>query len=139
MRDDWEDEYDALRRGWPFHLNNLVEYATLFAGRTAVPVFAVAPWNGRSAEQVRDVLGRALSLPIPATVGARAHAEPVGLPPLDGEVIWADDEMLGVRSTDGLYSFVTIAGMAMLSHHLFGPETEGATGAWQQWLSGLLA
>ncbi len=43
LGDDWQDEYDALRRGWPFHLHTLLEYLTRFPRRTAVPVFAAAP------------------------------------------------------------------------------------------------
>jgi uncharacterized protein YndB with AHSA1/START domain len=139
LGDDWENEYDALRRGWPFHLNTLVEYLTHFAGRTAVPVFAAAPWNGRSADQVREALGRGLSLSLPAVVGSGASAKPAGAPPLDGEVVWADDEMLAVRSSDALCCFVSISGVAMLSHHLFGPDTDGAQAGWQQWLTDLLA
>ena len=27
LGDDWQDEYDALRAGWPFHLNTLREYS----------------------------------------------------------------------------------------------------------------
>jgi uncharacterized protein YndB with AHSA1/START domain len=138
LGDNWQDEYDALRRGWPFHLHTLREYLTHFPGRTGVPVFGVAPAGGRPAQEVRAALTRGLSLPAPVTVGARAHAEPADLPPLDGEVVWSDDERIEVRTADGIYTFHGFTGLVVMFHHLFGPDTDGAEAAWQQWLTGLL-
>ncbi|MFJ9606079.1 SRPBCC domain-containing protein [Kitasatospora sp. NPDC101176] len=139
LGDDWQDEYDALRRGWPFHLHTLHEYLAHFPGRTALPVFAVAPTPGRPVEQVRAALAAALSLPHPAAVGARVHAEPAGLPALDGEVVWADDERFGVRTADGLYTFHHGPGVVLMFHHLFAPDTgRAAEAAWQRWLNDLL-
>ncbi|MFB7724193.1 SRPBCC domain-containing protein [Nocardia sp. NPDC056100] len=137
LGDNWQDEYDALRSGWPFHLHTLSEYLTHFPGRIGVPVFAVA--NGESAQQVRAALTAALALPTPITNGARARAEIPGLPPLDGDVVWADDQRFEVRTADGLYSFHQgPTGLTLMFHHLFGPKTDGAQAAWQQWLSTLL-
>jgi len=138
LGDNWQDEYDALRRGWPFHLRTLREYLTHFPGRTGVPVFAVAPSGGQPAQEVRAALARELSLPTPVVVGARAHAEPAGLPPLDGEVVWSDDERIEVRTADGIYTFHGFSGVVLMFHHLFGPDTGGAEAAWQQWLTALL-
>ncbi|MFB7909203.1 SRPBCC domain-containing protein [Kitasatospora sp. NPDC056076] len=142
LGDDWQDEYDALRRGWPFHLHTLREYLTHFPGRTGTPVFAAAPGGGRPDPEVRGLLADALSLPLPVTVGARAHAEPAEPaepPALDGEVVWADDERFELRTADGLYTFHHGAGTVLMFHHLFGPATDGAEAAWQRWLAGLLA
>ncbi|MEU0485578.1 SRPBCC domain-containing protein [Streptosporangium sp. NPDC006013] len=130
LGDDWQDEYDALRRGRPFHLHTLREYLAHFPGRTAVPVFAFAPSQGRSAQETRATLTRGLSLPAPAAVGDRAHVEPAGLPPLDGDV---------VRTADAIYTFHHGPGTALMFHHLFGPDTHGAEAAWQHWLTGLLS
>ena len=151
LGDDWQDEYDALRRGWPFHLHTLREYLTHFPGRAGLPVFAVGQ-SVKPAQEVRAALTGALSLPDLVTVGARAHAEPAGLPPLDGEVTWSDDERFAIRSADGLYSFHGFSGLVLMFHHLFAPgaatetggispETGGtsAEAAWQHWLTGLLA
>lgn len=138
LGDDWQDEYDALRRGWPFHLHSLREYLAHFPGRTAVPVFAVAPSGERSAQQTRSALAHALSLPEPVVVGARAHAEIADLAPLDGEVVWADDERFEVRGSDAILTFHHGSGMVLMFHHLFGPDTDGAEAAWQHWLTGLL-
>ncbi|WP_067566320.1 hypothetical protein [Nocardia acidivorans] len=135
---DWQDEYDALRRGLPFHPHTLGEYLTLFAGRTGIPVFAVA--FGQSAPAVWTAITGALGLATPVARGAHAHAEPADLPPLDGEVVWADDERLAVRTADGLYTFHHgPTGMAAMFHHLFGPNTDGAEPAWQRWLGDMIA
>jgi len=157
LGDDWRDEYDALRRGWPFHLHTLREYLTHFPGRAGVPVFAMAQSGGKAAQEVRAALAGALSLPAPVAVGARAHAEPAGLPPLDGEVTWADDERFAIRTADGLYSFHGGGGLVLMFHHLFAPGTAkdtakdtaedtaedtagtAAEAAWQHWLTALLA
>lgn len=140
LGDDWEDEFDALRRGWPFHLHTLGEYLAHFPGRTGVPVFAVAMPGGRPAHEVRAALARALSLPAPVAAGTRARAEPTGLPPVDGEVVWADDERFAIRTGDAILTFHHgAAGPVMMFHHLFGPDTRGAEAAWQQWLNRLLA
>jgi len=139
LGDNWQDEYDALRSGWPFHLHTLREYLTYFPGRAGVPVFALAQQPGRPAQEIRAAIAGALSLPDPAAVGARAHAAPSDLPPLDGEVVWADDERIEIRTADGIYTFHHGApGLAVMFHHLFGPDTDGAEAAWQRWLSGLL-
>jgi uncharacterized protein YndB with AHSA1/START domain len=136
LGDDWEDEYDALRRGWPFHLHTLAEYLIHFPDRTATPVFAAAP----AGPDARATLSRALSLPDPPTVGARIHAEPPALPALDGEVTWADAERFAIRTADGLYSFhYGLPGVAVLFHHVFGPGATGAEPAWQHWLTTLFA
>ncbi|MFF4105115.1 SRPBCC domain-containing protein [Streptomyces sp. NPDC001903] len=137
LGDDWQDEYDALRRGWPFHLHTLREYLTHFPGRTGVPVFAMALTGATPAQQVRAALVRGLSLPSPVTAGARASAAPAGLPPVDGEVTWADGERFEVRTSDGLYTFHHGPGIALMFHHLFGPDTDRAETAWQQWLDSL--
>ncbi|WP_033824055.1 SRPBCC domain-containing protein [Kitasatospora sp. MBT63] len=137
LGDDWQDEYDALRRGWPFHLGTLHEYLTYFPGRTAVPVFAAAP-TALAPQEIRAALARGLSIPAPVAVGARAQAGPAGLPPLDGEVTRADDERFEVRTADGIYTFHQGPGIALMFHHLFGPGTDGTEGAWQRWLAALL-
>jgi hypothetical protein len=109
----------------------------------------MAQSGDKPAQEVRAALTGALSLPALVTVGARAHAEPAGLPPLDGEVTWSDDERFAVRTADGLYTFHGFTGLVVMFHHLFAPDaakgtdgaetTGGAEAAWQRWLTGLLA
>ncbi|MFE0459476.1 SRPBCC domain-containing protein [Kitasatospora sp. NPDC058965] len=139
LGDDWQDEYDALRRGWPFHLHTLAEYLTHFPGRIAVPVFAMTMPAGQSPQQLGAALARGLALPVTPAVGHPVQVEPAGLPALDGEVTWSDQEHLQIRTADGIYSFHHGPGLALLGHHLFGRAPEGAEAAWQQWLTGLYA
>lgn len=139
LGDDWQDEYDALRRGWPFHLNTLREYLAHFPGRTAVPVFGFEQAGDRSPADVRALLAEALSLPTPIATGARAQGGPDGLPVRDGEVVWADDERFALRTADALYTFHHGSGMALMFHHLFAPAAAPADAdpekAWQRWLT----
>ena len=44
-----------------------------------------------------------------------------------------------VRTADGIYTFHHAPGVMVMFHHLFGPDTDSAEAAWQQWLTGLLA
>ncbi|MGR6998476.1 SRPBCC family protein [Yinghuangia aomiensis] len=106
--------------------------------RTGVPVFGMAPASRPHRAGGPRRTGRALGLGIPVVQGARAQAD---RPPLDGEVVWADDERFEVRSADALYTFHHSADIALMFHHLFGPKTDtnGAEAAWQQWLSTTLA
>jgi uncharacterized protein YndB with AHSA1/START domain len=138
LGDNWQDEYDALRSGWPFHLNTLREYLTHFPGRIAEPVFGMVQAADRPAPQIRSLLASALSLPALIAVGDTANGGPEGLPVVDGEVVWADDERFGLRTADGLYSFHHGSGTAIMFHHLFGPSTDAAEGAWQRWLAEVL-
>jgi uncharacterized protein YndB with AHSA1/START domain len=135
LGDDWQDEYDALRRGWPFHLNTLREYLAHFPGRVGVPVFGFAAAGERSVPQIRSLLASALALPALISVGDEANGGPSGLPVVDGEVVWADDERFELRTDDALYTFHHGPGMAAMFHHLFGPNTDAAEGAWQRWLA----
>ncbi|MBK3568158.1 SRPBCC domain-containing protein [Streptomyces sp. MBT62] len=139
LGDDWQDEYDALRSGWPFHLQTLVEYLAHFPGHTAEPVFAFAPSQGRPAPETRAAIAQTLSLPPAPATGDRIHAEPAGLPPLDGEVVWADAERMKIRTADAIYTFHHGPSTALIFHHLFGTDTEGAEAAWQNWLTSLLS
>ncbi|MGW4384793.1 SRPBCC family protein [Kitasatospora sp. NPDC004531] len=141
LGDDWEDEYDALRRGWPFHLHTLREYLAHFAGRHGSPVFAMAQTGERPVREVRDALARALSLPAGAAVGAPVRAVPAELPPLAGEMTWSDEERFEIRTADGLYTFHHSPGLVLMFHHLFGQGVDAAAAeaGWRQWLTGALA
>ncbi|MFF2412092.1 SRPBCC domain-containing protein [Streptomyces sp. NPDC058092] len=84
LGDDWQDEYDALRRGWPFHLHTLREYLAHFPGRTGVPVFALAPSGEQPAQQVGRRRGRLAAVAdrpprlTPTHPGARPHRRAAG-------------------------------------------------------------
>ncbi len=105
LGDDWQDEYDALRRGWPFHLHTLREYLTHFPGRAGVPVFAVAH-DGRAAGAGGP--GGTHPRAVAADPGrrGRAGARRAGRPAAAGRrVVWSDDERIEIRTADGIYTF----------------------------------
>ena len=83
--DDWEAEYDALRKGWPMYLRSLAQYLTWFPGRTATPISAQAPPQADQ-DQVWEALKRGLGL-----TGTVAEGDPVrfsldGSTPVQGVV-----------------------------------------------------
>ncbi len=141
LGDDWETEFDALRKGWPMYLHTLGEYLAHFNGRRATPVFAAQP-QSRDAAEVRAILLRALGIDHEPKQGERVHCAPEGLPAFDGVVDYLDEDFLGVRTEDALYRFIHgFMGTAVVGHHLFGAveQPEKTEAAWQAWLSGLYA
>jgi uncharacterized protein YndB with AHSA1/START domain len=133
--DDWEAEYDAMVKGGAMYFATLVAYLTHFAGRTATPVFAVAPAAG----QVFDRLPAALGLTAQPTVGDPVRGAPEGLPPVDGVVDFVNPDAIGVRTSDALYRFVQGIGPTVAVHHLFadGVDRTESEQAWRAWLARL--
>jgi uncharacterized protein YndB with AHSA1/START domain len=145
LGDDWEAEYEGLRKGDPVYLHKLGQYLKYFRGRTATPVFAVAPQTpGR--DLAWDALLGGLGLPGPVKVGEQVHLTPSGLAPLDGVVNYLSDDFMSVRTADGLYVFIYgYNGAVVLGHHIFAQpgqppaDEKEATEAWQSWLTGVFA
>jgi uncharacterized protein YndB with AHSA1/START domain len=138
--DDWEAEYDALRKGDPMYLRSLGTYLTYFPGRTATPVSAWGPQQPTQ-DEVWDGFKRGLGLS--GTVAERDPARFTvdGSTPVEGVVdsVLAPS-FLGVRTDDGLYRFVGGGGMAGVGHHIFAPVDQAeAERAWQSWLTRLFA
>ena len=141
--DDWESEYDALRKGDPVYLHKLAEYLKYFPGRYAAPVAGFAgqiPDKEKAWETLRGGLG----LSGPAAVGDKVHLTPAGVWPLDGVVDFVNDDFFGVRTEDGIYRFIHgYQGAVVLGHHIFGevgepaPDVKEIEQAWQTWLTGL--
>jgi uncharacterized protein YndB with AHSA1/START domain len=133
--DDWETEYEALKRGDPMYFQKLAEYLTYFRGRTATPVDIYGPQvpdREKAWERIRTGLG----LPGPVAEGDHVHLTPEGLPQMDGVVDYLSPEFLGVRTSDGLYRFIHgFEGTVVVGHHIFADVDEEATQrAWQGWL-----
>lgn len=141
MGDDWEQEYEALQKGWGMYLDKLAEYFRYFRGRRATPVFAMVP----PAEGEGDVVKRlqeGLGLTETPKQGDRVHLTPENLPPIDGVVDYVRGDFLGVRTDDAMYRFIRgYAGGAVLGHHLFaaGIDQDESEQAWQDWLTKLFA
>jgi uncharacterized protein YndB with AHSA1/START domain len=138
--DDWETEYEALKRGDPMYFHKLGEYLTYFRGRTATPVDVYGP-QVADAEVAWTKIRRGLGLAGPVAEGDHVRLSPEGLAPIEGVIDWASPETLGVRTADGLYRFIYgLGGTVVLGHHIFSdvdPNTEEK--AWQGWLEGAFA
>jgi len=143
LGEDWEAEYNGLRKGDPVYLFKLGQYVKHFFGRAVTPVAAYVPQTpGR--EGAWEAVHGALGLSGPVRVGERVHLTPAGLAPLDGVVDYLSEEFLDVRTDDGIYVFIYgYSGAFVLGHHLFAkpgeePADEKEAGeAWQSWLAGV--
>ncbi|MDF5757574.1 SRPBCC domain-containing protein [Spongiactinospora sp. TRM90649] len=139
--DDWEAEYDAMRKGGAMYFGTLGAYLGHFAGRTATPIMAVAP-SAPDADTVFDRVPGALGLTGRPALGDRARLAPEGLPPIDGVVDFTNADTLGVRTDDALYRFVRGFRRPMVvTHHVFakGVDRRETEQAWQAWLARLSA
>jgi uncharacterized protein YndB with AHSA1/START domain len=133
--DDWETEFEAMRKGGAMYFRTLVESASRFAGRTCatVTVFGppVADW-GRAWAGLRSALG----LSDQVAPGDRVHVE--GAPAVDGTVFFANEQTLAIRTDDAILRFVQgFMGGWVLQHHLFGADADPQAdeAAWQSWLA----
>ncbi|MBP2707967.1 SRPBCC domain-containing protein [Microbispora sp. RL4-1S] len=139
LGDDWEAEYDALRKGDPVYLLKLAAYLAGFPNRVAeCSVFTPGP-------QVADagLLWAALGVgdpagPDPVTAGTRVRLAVDGLDAEEGEVVFAHaPNAVGVRVGDALCTFSHgHQGMVVIEHHDFAKdaEEERIARAWQSWL-----
>jgi len=138
--DDWEAEYDALRKGDPMYLRSLGIYLTYFPGRTATPVSAWGPQQPNQ-DEVWEGFKRGLGLSGAVAEGDTARFTLDGSTPVEGVVDSVlVPSFLGVRTDDGLYRFVGGGGLAGVGHHIFAPLDQAeAERAWQSWLTRLFA
>jgi uncharacterized protein YndB with AHSA1/START domain len=136
--DDWESEYDALRKGDPMYLRSLGTYLTYFLGRTATPVSAWGPQQPDE-DTVWEGLKRGLGLSGTVTEGDTAKFTLDGSSSVEGVVDSVlVPSFLGVRTADALYRFVGGGGMVGVGHHIFSVvDEEEAERAWQSWLTQL--
>lgn len=130
--DDWEEEFEAMRKGGAMYFATLVEYLNHFAGRTATPVTAFGPpiddWDRAWAR-----LGARLGLDRPARRG-----DQVQIGAAAGTVYFANEQTLAIRTSDAIYRFVQgFHGPMVAMHNLFSPDTDAtaAERAWQAWLT----
>lgn len=134
--DDWESEYDALRKGDPMYLRTLGQYLTYFPGRVATPVTAWGPQQADE-ERVWDGLKRGLDLSGTVNENDPAQFALPGAAPVQGivdSVLYPS--FLGMRTNDGLYRFVGRNGEVGVGHHIFADvDQKEAEQAWQSWLT----
>jgi uncharacterized protein YndB with AHSA1/START domain len=141
--DDWEQEYDSLRKGWGMYLRTLARYLAHFRGRTATPISARGPEQADQ-DRVWEALTRGLGLTGTVTEGDQARftlegTEYRGVVDAVHRPSSADEPtFLGVRTDDGLYRFVGRGGMVGVGHHVFADvDQQEAKRAWQAWLARL--
>jgi uncharacterized protein YndB with AHSA1/START domain len=136
--DDWESEYDALRKGDPLYLRSLGQYLTYFPGRIATPITAFGPQQADQ-DQVWEGLKRGLGLTGSVAEGDRARFTIEGSAPVQGVVDTVlYPSFLGVRTSDGLYRFVGGNGEVAVGHHVFADvDAQETEQAWQTWLTQL--
>lgn len=145
LGEDWEAEYEGLRKGDPMYVAKLAEYVKYFSGRYAAPIAAYAAQTA-DRQHVWELLHGALGLAGPGAVGEEVRLTPAGLPAIDGVVDYVSEDFLGVRSADALYRFIYgYNGAVVLGHHIFGapgspaPDVKDAELAWENWLSAIFA
>lgn len=143
LGDDWEAEYEGLRKGDPMYVAKLAEYVKYFSGRYAAPIAAYAE-QSHDRQRVWEVMLGGLGLAAPAAVGDKVRLTPSGLPPIDGVVDYVSEDFFGVRSADAIYRFIYgFNGAVVLGHHIFGapgrpsPDVKEAQDAWRSWLAAI--
>ncbi|GIH06821.1 hypothetical protein Rhe02_48880 [Rhizocola hellebori] len=138
-QDDWEWEYDALRKGDPMYFATLREYLTHFLGRFATPV---AAWAAPQPDEETAWAGvkRGLGITGEVTAGTPVKFTFAGQT-VEGIVDSAlYPSFLGVRTSDALYRFVGGQGMIGVGHHIFADvDAKQATDEWKSWLTNLFA
>jgi uncharacterized protein YndB with AHSA1/START domain len=139
--DDWESEYDAMRKGGAMYFATLVAYLTHFAGRRATPITVSAPVV-RDVRAVFDRVPAALGLAAEPVLGDRTRVTPQGLPRIDGVVDFVNPDAIGIRTQDALYRFVRgFRGPMIVTHHVFaeGVDQQDTEQRWRAWLAALSA
>jgi uncharacterized protein YndB with AHSA1/START domain len=145
LGDDWESEYDALRKGDLIYIQKLAQYLKYFPGRIAAPI-GVFGGVEPDKEKAWQTIHAGLGLAGPVAVGEKVHLTPAGLEPLDGVVDFLNEDFLNVRTDDGIYVFIHgFQGGVVIGHHIYGqpgepaPDIKDAEEAWQSWLATLFA
>jgi hypothetical protein len=101
--DNWDEQFDGASRHTEFYLHTLGQYLQYFDGRPAVFTDIQAP----AASQTPDgfvQLRRALGIE-QAGQGSQVELELDGVGRLSGEVDFANEHFLGIRTSDALYRF----------------------------------
>jgi len=136
LGDNWEAEYDAMSKGNPMYLKKLATYLKYFVGRTSTyDIFAPGPEAAQ--ERAWATFERALGLTGAPAVGDKVRLSIEGLA-ADGVVEFADlPTYVGVRTDDGIYTFMHAMGSVTVENHSFGKDLDhvAAERAVQAWLA----
>jgi uncharacterized protein YndB with AHSA1/START domain len=146
LADAWEDQYDAIGPHTDFYLHTLGQYLEHFRGRTATyvgqPSAGIEGPEAAGSDDAMTTLRAALGVSDGVAVGDRVSATLGDAGAIDGEVDYATDAFLGVRTADGLYRFFgrnRFGGVVGMSAHLFGGDVDAVRREAQlkAWLDGL--
>lgn len=144
LGDDWEAEYNALKVGDRMYLLKLAQYVKYFSGRTATyTMFSPGP-HVPDRDRAWTAFTSALGL---SGAGTVAEGDPVriaidGLPPIEGVVAFVNKpKFLGVRTGDGLYTFIHDYQGSVVEHHNFSADVDSKQieQSWQSWIERSLA
>ncbi|PPK71353.1 SRPBCC domain-containing protein [Actinokineospora auranticolor] len=138
--DDWETEFDGFGRGWDMFLHNLAEYFRHFPGLPVTNVVATA-FTARPGGEVWTDLTTRLGADPALSLDDQVRLTPDGLDPIEGVVDLRGDRLLGIRTENGFYRFMSddIHHMVNTSQYFYGVTVDRATrtAAWQTWIDGL--
>ena len=131
--DNWDQQYDGASRHTEFYLHTLGQYLQYFDGRPVVFTDIQAPAASQTPDgftRLRDALGAGS-----AERGATVDVELDGVGRLTGEVDFANEHFLGIRTQDALYRFFGRnawgAPVGMTVHNFSGSgDTEATAKAW---------
>jgi uncharacterized protein YndB with AHSA1/START domain len=138
LGDDWEAQYDAVRKGDGMYLRKLATYLAHFPGRTATYNMFLSGPRVLDHDRVWAAFTAAAGLSGAVDTDAPARIAVDGLPPSDGVVEFADSpNWLGVRTDEGIYMFVHgYRDAVVVEYHCFAPDVDGTQldKAWEYWL-----
>ncbi len=136
---DWEDQYDALRKGNPLYLRTLEQYLLHFTGQTAVPVTAFGPAQSDQEKAWAGIVAAA-GLTAPVSEGDKARLTVEGQDVVGVVDVVSEPGFLGVRTDDALLRFVGGGGMILTGHHVFADiDQSDAERTWTEWLATVYA
>ena len=146
LSDEWEDQYDAIGPHTDFYLHTLGQYLEHFRGQEATyvgqPSAGIEGPEAAGGADAMTTLRAALGLGDDVAVGDRVSATLGDAGTVEGEVDYATDAFLGIRTADGLWRFFGrnhFGGVVGMSAHLFGGDVDAARREAQlkAWLDGL--
>jgi uncharacterized protein YndB with AHSA1/START domain len=136
LGDDWEAEYDGLRKGTMMYLLKLRAYLSHFEGRATTYTLFLPGAPVADQATVWSAFLDVFGLTKPEGV-ARVAVE--GLPPVEGVVEFASEPVyLGVRTPSGMYALIHgYRDAVVVAYHDFGSGLDEGTvaAAWQDWLT----
>lgn len=142
LGDDWEEQYDALRKGDVMYLHKLALYVKYFAGRASeFNMLAHGPQVPE--ERAWAAYREALGLSSQPAVGDAVRIAVPDLAPVEGVVEFVSlPTYAGVRTADGMYTFMHgYADTVVVEHHNFAEDVDGPRieKGWQSWIAARFA